>query len=105
MFGEVARDDLNVVAGLTQNVAENLAGPGSDVENAAKAADVELPGSQHVADQWVVQRNDTAQPDRRTARAIVELPDGVAVLAVVGSPDSLEFHKSLERPSDSWRAR
>lgn len=57
---EVARDDFDVVAGLPQDVAEDLTGPRAHVEDAAKPGDVKLPGSQHMADQWVVQRNHTA---------------------------------------------
>jgi hypothetical protein len=74
---EVTRDNSDFIPSLAQNVAKNLPGSGANVEDAAKSANVKLPGPQHVPDQWIVQGNHAAQPDCRPARAIVELLDRV----------------------------
>ena len=86
---------------LLEEMPEDLSRARPDIENLARSGDVKLAGSQHMADQGLVQRDQAAQGQHRPPRSIVKLANVVAILPEGEAADALKFDESGARPFEA----
>ena len=101
---------LGVAVGILQQVLGDLAGAAADVQNALRAAQVELALAQQPVAQVDVQRQQAGRGQQRPLRAAVHVADLVAILLVADPMDQVVFDQlvndlfcgRVRRASSSW---